>query len=321
MLVTPALVKSALASRSTLCLSASAGTRTHTDPYTSEGAWHQKCGWLVDTTELSARSCCMACSSSCSRCRGTRCRSVSTDCCKRGTTEARMSTDMNVAATGSGHCHPFHSTNSVDTITPTLPSVSARMCRNTARMLWSTTTPPGCAAPACGASGGVPRSTLPLVTSHSTSSPAGALDTSLEPSSLNTSSAPGKPRSTWRWSPDSGSTSTTSPSLEPMATTSHAGDSTTSSAVPWSSVHTPPTCECPTGHVPPTTPWLCASWHARSPTTFTARPSTETMSRPPVDISGGSMMRSMDSSTMSSATKTRNTALAKPASTSNLPYP
>jgi len=79
-------------------------------------------------------------------------------------------------------CYDVASTRNVGLA---LPSVSARMCRNIARMLWSASAaaadafaapmppspPPASATTAPGGGGGFPRSSCPVSTAHAASSP------------------------------------------------------------------------------------------------------------------------------------------------------
>mmetsp|Transcript_18063 Transcript_18063/g.44771 ORF Transcript_18063/g.44771 Transcript_18063/m.44771 type:complete len:260 (-) Transcript_18063:653-1432(-) len=257
MCATPALAITPRTAPSTTQRSAPGATTTTIDPTSSRGVWDQKCVRATATTPGVARTSSTAARTAGSYCVGSRCISTSPACCSRGNVDSRMSTAMKTAAAGSAHTHPRHCTSAVETMTPTEPSVSARMCRNMARMLWSASAAAAVAAPppmfalvGTGArrplsvGGGFPRNNAPVSTSHAASSPVsghpGARLRTSAPSSEKVTACPGYPANTCRCSPDSGSTTMISPSSPPMATCVHAGDRTISCALPWSSEHAPP---------------------------------------------------------------------------------
>ena len=170
-------------------------------------------------------------------------RSTSAACANGAAADRHERRRAHVAANGSAHVHPYHSTRSVDMITPTEPNASASTCRNIARAFTSAATlvddsfDPVHGAPRVASvpgsnpirDGGSPRSNSPVRTSHAASGalsghPGGRLSTS-DPSSENAVSrpSPGNPRATNRCAPDSGSTTMISPSGPLTATCAHVG--------------------------------------------------------------------------------------------------
>lgn len=72
-------------------------------------------------------------------CLGVAMRRISADSLKRGSTEMKMRVAMKSEQMGSAINHPNCSTKTEEMMTPTLPIVSAKTCRNTPLMfvLWA----------------------------------------------------------------------------------------------------------------------------------------------------------------------------------------